>query len=171
MNIKNGSSEQERTMTLEECEANLSAAQQEITELHEKYLRAAAAIDNTRKQAERDATQRLNQRLRSLFLRLIEVADTLDRALAFVPKGDAIRPGIEAAQQQLQAVLQQEGVVPIRVVAGVSFDPRRQEAITVQESNVDHATVTEIVQNGYTFDGQVLRPARVVVTRPVQSKI
>jgi molecular chaperone GrpE len=170
MNMEDTTSAQAGSQTLEECQANLAAIQQENTELRDKYLRAAAAIDNARKQADRDATRRLNQRLRSIFLRLLEVADNLERTLDFVAEGDAIRPGIEATMQQLRAVLQQEGITPIHVEVGESFDPTRQEAITAQEADVDHAMVTNVAQRGYLFDGQVLRPARVVVTKPAQAK-
>lgn len=170
MNTEDTSSAQAGPLTLEECQADLAAVQHENMDLRDKYLRAAAAIDNARKQADRDATQRLNQRLRSIFLRLLEVVDNLERTLDFVAEEDAIRPGIEATMQQLRAVLQQEGITPIRVEVGESFDPTRQEAITAQEADVDHATVMNVVQRGYLFDGKVLRPARVVVTKPAQAR-
>src|SRR5215213_7486049 len=59
----------------DDSQAALAAAQQENAELRDKYLRAAAAIENTRKQAERETHQRMYQRLRSFCARLLEVAD------------------------------------------------------------------------------------------------
>ena len=46
------------------------------------------------------------------------------------------------------------------------FDPLIHEAIGTEAGNVDQPTVAEVVQNGYMFDGQVLRPARVTVLTP-----
>jgi molecular chaperone GrpE len=70
-------------MDSEENQAVLTAARQENAELRDKYLRAAAAIENARKQAQRDAEQRANERLRGVYTRLLEVADNLERALSY----------------------------------------------------------------------------------------
>lgn len=170
MSTNNTLFEQERTMTLEECQAALASARQENAELRDKYLRTAATIENTRKQAERDAAQRANQRLRSFYTRLLEIADNLERILAHMSAEDLLYPGIQAALHQMQTALRQDGLTPITVDVGAPFDPQIHEAITTQEADVDHATVAEILQSGYMFDGQVLRPARVAVTVPARAK-
>ena len=166
MNTDVTSFEQQQTRTVEDYDAIIADLRQQNEELRDKYLRAAAAIENTRKQAEREATQRTNQRLRSLYLRLLEVADNLERALAHAKEGDPLRPGVQATLQQLEAVLRQEGVNRIDVEPGMPFDPLIHEAIGTEAGNVDQPTVAEVVQNGYMFDGQVLRPARVTVLTP-----
>ncbi len=155
-------------MSLGECQVALQAAQQEVAELRDKYLRATAAIGNTRKQPERDAATRINERVRSFSLRLLDVADNLERALAHAPEGDALRPGVQATLQQLRSALRQEGVTPILVEPGIAFDPQYHEAIAGHAADVAHDTVVEVTQTGYTFDGQVLRPARVVVVTPTR---
>ena len=73
---------------------------------------------------------------------------------------------MQATLQQLEAVLRQEGVNRIDVEPGMPFDPLIHEAIGTEAGNVDQPTVAEVVQNGYMFDGQVLRPARVTVLTP-----
>ena len=153
-------------MGAEACLVALAAAQKDNAELRDKYLRAAAANENARKQAERDAVQRMNQRLRNLFTRLLDVADNLERALVHSVDGSALLPGVQATLRQLLAVLRQEGVTPIDVEVGTTFDPMLHEAVTTQAGDADHATVAQVLQNGYMFDGQVLRPARVVVAVP-----
>ena len=160
----------EPAMSLGECQAALAAAQEELAELRDKYLRAAAASENARKQSERDATTRVADRLRGFSLRLIEVADNLERALAHAPEGDALRPGVQATLKQLQTALRHEGVMPILVEPGTAFDPQYHEAIGGHPADVTHNTVAEVVQTGYTFDGQVSRPARVVVATPARAQ-
>ncbi len=49
---------------------------------------------------------------------------------------------------------------------GAAFDPHQHEAIAGHAADVAHDTVVDVAQNGYTFEGQVLRPARVVVATP-----
>ena len=158
---------QERQAALQEA---LAAARRENAELREKYLRAAAEIENTRKQAERDAALRVNRRLRGIYARLLEVADNLERAVAASSDGGALVQGVQATLRQLLTALRQEGVTPIAVQSGEAFDPLFHEAVTVREADVDRETVAQVLQNGYLFDGQVLRPARVVVAVPARRK-
>lgn len=161
--------ERERAMSPAEYQAALAAAQQENAELRDKYLRAAAAIENTRKQAERLAMARATQRLQSLYMRLLEVADNLERALSFAAENDPLAPGVRATLQQLLDMLRREGVAPIEVKPGAPFDPRFHEAVESHEGDVPETTVAAVRQPGYVFEDQVLRPARVVVTQPARS--
>jgi molecular chaperone GrpE len=153
-------------MSLGECQAALEAARDEAAELRDKYMRAAAETENARKRAERDAAALVGRRLRDFSARLLEVADNLERALAHAPAGDALRPGVEATLKQLQSALRQEGVEPIAVAPGAPFDPQLHEAIAGYPADVERETVAEVTQAGYTYDGQLLRPARVVVALP-----
>jgi len=159
-----------RAISLGECQAALASAERQLVELNDKYLRALAANENTRKQAERDTTQQIQQRLAAFALRLLEVADNLERALAHAAQDDPLRMGVQATFQQLQAALSQEGMQPIQVEVGAPFDPHRHEAIGAQPADVEQDTVAAVTQSGYTFDGQVLRPARVVVAIPRPTK-
>jgi molecular chaperone GrpE len=161
--------EQERTMTQAEYQAALTAAQKENAELRDKYLRAAAAIENARKQAERVATARTIQELRNLYLRLLEVADNMERALSYATEGDPLAPGMKATLRQLLDILRRAGVTPLDVEPGAPFDPRFHEAVETHEGNVPETIVTAVSQPGYLYEGQVLRPARVVVTWPARS--
>jgi molecular chaperone GrpE len=156
-------------MSLGECQVALEAAQREAADLRDKYLRAAAEVENTRKRAERDAAALVAGRLRSFSARLLDVADNLERALAHAPAGDALRPGVEATLQQLQAALRQEGVEAIPVAVGAPFDPQIHEAVGGHPADVERESVAEVTQTGYTYDGQLLRPARVIVALPAQA--
>jgi molecular chaperone GrpE len=106
------------------------------------------------------------RRLRNFSAQLIEVADNLERALVHAPMGDPLRPGVQATLQQLQAALRQEGVVPIPAEVGAPFDPHLHEAVAGHPADVERETIVEILQAGYTFGDQVLRPVRVVVAVP-----
>lgn len=155
-------------MSLGECQAALEDARQEAAQFQSQYLRAAAAIEQTRRQAERDAGAQLAERVRSLSTRLIDVADNLERALLHAPEGDALRPGVEATLHQLLTVLRQEGVTPIAVAPGSAFDPQFHEAVAGRPADVSSDTVVEVTQSGYLLNGQVLRPARVIVATPAR---
>ena len=156
-------------MSLGECQMALEASRQEVADLRDKYLRTAAALENKRKQAERDTAMRVAERVRVYSARMIEVADNLERALAHSGGGDPLYPGVRATLQQLHAALRQEGVEPIVVAEGAPFDPQVHEAIAGYAADVARDTVAEVTQTGYTLDGLLLRPARVVVAHPPRS--
>jgi molecular chaperone GrpE len=147
-------------------EDDLEALLRENAELKDKYLRAAASIENARKQAERVASVRTQSRLSDLYLRLVEVVDNLERALAYSDDEDPLAPGVRATREQLLDVLRREGVTPIDVAPGAFFDPELQEAVETREGPVAEPTVAAVRAPGYTFEGRVLRPARVTVVRP-----
>src|SRR5262245_8434481 len=159
----------ERAISLSECQAALAAAQREANDQRDKYLRAMAAIENTRKQAERDAAARTAQRLRRFSAGLLDVADNLERALSHATAGDPLVPGVRATLEQLQSTFRQQGIEPIPVEPGSPFDPHYHEAIAGYPADVARETVSEVTQIGYTLDGQILRPARVVVAQPAHT--
>jgi molecular chaperone GrpE len=78
-----------------------------------------------------------------------------------------LAPGVRATLRQLLDLLLREGVTPIQVTPGMPFDPRVHEAIATHAGDGPEMTVAEVKQPGYLFEGQVLRPARVVVAQPV----
>jgi molecular chaperone GrpE len=158
--------QREQPATLAACQQALAAAQQDVATLNDKYLRAAAALDNARKQAERDMTSRVNQRTERLMFNMLDVTDTLERALTYSTPDTPLHSGLQATHQQLLAVLRGEGVVPIQIVIGTRLDPLRHEAVGTRSALEPHLTIVHVERNGYLREGQVLRPAQVIVSDP-----
>jgi len=49
---------------------------------------------------------------------------------------------------------------------GQPFDPNWHEAMVAQENReVPPNTVTSVIQKGYSLNGRLLRPARVIVSK------
>lgn len=150
----------------EELREQLAAANARADENYNQFLRAVADLDNFKKRTERDLRKMLVDRRRILIERFLPVLDNLERALESDAKSDALRGGIEQTLRGFRAVLQAEGVRPIEV-AGKTFDPSVAEAIgTASPSDgVAEDTVVEESQKGYTIDGELLRPAKVIVAK------
>jgi molecular chaperone GrpE len=149
--------------TLADYQAALEDAQQRAADYENRYLRAAAALENTRKQAERTGQERSTRRLRDFSLQLLDVVDNLERALAYATDDNPLSEGVRATLRQFYDVLAREDVRPIQVAPGEAFDPHWHEATEMRIASVAEPTVLAVQQRGYTFGGQVLRPARVVV--------
>ena len=71
--------------------------------------------------------------------------------------------GLRAVHQQAQSVLADLGY-PRREDSGRAFDPALHEAVgTVADEELVPGTIASVVRPGYGNDGEVLRPAAVVV--------
>jgi molecular chaperone GrpE len=152
---------------LENCHAELSAAQQELEEMKDKYLRAAAQVENVRKWTERDTLARAKEKQRSFLRQLLEVMDNLERALAQPGEPATLYQGVQLTRNQFGKVLAQAGVEWIRVEPGQAFDPNYHEGVEVRFGDVDQPTIAAVTQPGYLYENDLLRPAGVVVIRPI----
>ncbi len=60
----------------------------------------------------------------------------------------------------------EKGGIKVIDPVGQPFDPEWHEAMTVQESREHPAnTVLSVFQKGYSLNGRLLRPARVIVSK------
>lgn len=129
--------------------------------------RTQADFENFRKRAARDhkaAEERGTARLaRELLPALDNLALALEAAAASSGEGDSLVGGMRLVQQELLAALARVGIEPFSP-AGEAFDPTVHEAMA--QNPVEGAatgTVVEVYQQGYRLNGEILRPARVVV--------
>lgn len=148
------------------------AASDEIAELQAKadenwdrYLRAAAELENVRKRAARDVEHAHKFGIERFAGDLLAVCDSLEMAL--VAEGESsvesLKAGSAATFKLLQSTLQRFGIEPLDP-HGEPFDPTMHEAMTMQPSdNVEPGSVITVIQKGYALNGRLLRPAGVVV--------
>lgn len=136
----------------------------EVTDWKERALRLQAEAENVRKRADRRAEAKIQRERERLLTRLLTVADNLERALAHADENDPLRAGVQLSLDDLLGQLAQEGSEPIQAL-DQPFDPYLHEAVTTDGSGGD--TVVQVLQTGYTLDGALLRPARVIVGNPV----
>lgn len=131
----------------------------------DRYLRAAAELENVRKRAEREVSSARKFAIERFSSDLLEVRDSLEMALAAGPDADAasLREGNEATLKLLTATMQRHGLVEVDP-QGEPFDPEMHEAMTMQPSaDAEPGSVLTVFQKGYSLNGRLLRPARVVV--------
>ncbi len=152
-------------------EKELEAAQQEASEYKDKYLRAQAEMANLKKRLERRYEEQLEEAKKHLLLKFLSVADNLERALSHADLGDdGLRQGLQLTYKELQNLLAQEGVKPM-AAEGQPFDPSYHEAVAIgpaPEAKTD--TVVTVVQKGYLYWDQLLRPARVHVAGTAEAR-
>ncbi len=147
-------------------EDELEAIRQEAAEYKDKYLRAAAEVENTRKRLERRYADQAEEEKKRLLRAFLAVADNLERALAH--SGDGFRDGVQLTYQELQRLLSREGVEPLEAT-GQPFDPYYHEAVETVDGDGDEEIVVGERQKGYLYRGELLRPAKVEVAIPASS--
>src|SRR5271167_3926913 len=145
----------------------LAAAEAKAAENWSSYLRAMAELDNFRKRTERELDNARKFAIERFAQELVGVGDSLEAGInaATANPGPALLEGAQATLKQLHRAFEKAGIKLIDP-AGEPFDPAWHEAIAVQESR-DAApnTVLSVIQKGYSLNGRLLRPARVIVSR------
>lgn len=138
----------------------------ELAEAKDKYLRLAAEMDNFRKQAEKRMQDRLRQDKKTIMLRVVDVVDDLERALAYVEVADrdTLAGALRHMHNQINSMLQREGVTSFGST-DATFDPHMHEAVeSVDNTGQPEGRIVQEMQKGYKFGDDLLRPARVHVS-------
>lgn len=142
-------------------------ANRELDEQRDRYLRLAAEYDNYRKRSSKERQEAGARAQGELVKTLIDSLDDLQRVTAQDPDtvdAKTIHQGIEVVNKKLMKALANAGLELIDPV-NETFDPAMHEAVSTQPalSKEDDHLVSQVFQQGYRYNGQLLRPARVVV--------
>jgi molecular chaperone GrpE len=141
----------------------LTATKQERDSYLELAQRTKADFDNYRKRVAKEAGDAVARGRAELARELIPVVDNLERAVDSAAD-DALSKGVVLVLAELRSVLKRAGVEAYDP-AGERFDPAWHEALSTKPAEGgEPGTVVETLERGYRLDGQVLRPARVVVS-------
>jgi molecular chaperone GrpE len=132
----------------------------------DRLMRLAAEFENYKKRTRQEWDLLKNQANAGLLKDILGVLDDLDRA--FEHSNDStehFRDGITLIHTSLLELLGRNGLSEIEAV-GKPFDPQYHEALAETSSEYfEEGIIAEVVQKGYMLNDQVIRPARVVVSR------
>jgi molecular chaperone GrpE len=141
--------------------------ERELTAQRDKYLRLAAEYDNYRKRTARERGELTSRAQADLTKHLIDALDDLGRFAHVDPASvdsATLAQGVEMVERKF---LKSLGAAGLQVIDPVdqTFDPALHEAVVTEPalSPEDDHVVSRVFQVGYLFNGQLLRPARVVV--------
>jgi len=155
----------------EDLMIQLKEKEREAAENYDKYLRAAADLENYRKRAAKDREDAVKYGHEGLLKDILPLVDSLERALQQACNAKdmaAFRDGLKMVQDQLNCCLEKHGVQQIDAV-GKDFDPNVHEAILqVNSESREHNQVVDEYEKGYFLNGRLLRPAKVSVCRRVK---
>lgn len=161
-NMDAEAAEQEQQSETEQLKAQLATANDQV-------LRVQAEMQNVRRRAERDVESAHKFALDKFAADLLPVVDNLERALASIDSADegqkAVAEGLELTLKSFMELLARHKIEAVDP-AGQPFDAELHQAVSmVPNPDLEHNTVMDVFQKGYTLNGRLVRPAMVVVSQ------
>ena len=154
---------QGRELTPEE---QLAAAQADVKEWQDKFMRLHAEWDTYRRRTNEQREEEKARATEGLVESLLPVIDDFERSIGYADEnGEAgLLDGVKQVHAKLVEVLIKNGVEVINPV-GEAFDALAAQAVAkVEDTSVPDETVHEVFQKGYRMGRKVIRPATVTVT-------
>jgi molecular chaperone GrpE len=143
----------------------------EAAALKDQLLRLHADFDNLRRRTLREKEEAFRYGHEKLVKDLLPTVDNLERAIDHARQNEGgdvegLLQGVELVLRELQGVLTRHGVIELDA-EGKSFDPSIHEAMAqAPDDTVPANTVVQVFQRGYLLRDHLVRPARVIVSKP-----
>ena len=141
---------------------------EKLKEEEDKYKRLLAEFDNYRKRTEKEKLSMFDFGASQILTKILPIIDNIERAIESVKeedKNNSVYEGLDKIYKQVNKVLEEIDVKPIEAL-NKKFDANLHNAVmTDEESEVEVDTITEELQKGYTYKGDVLRHSMVKVKK------
>ncbi len=143
----------------------------QIQELTDTLKHVQADFENYRKR-----TEKLNQEFQKfanqqVFNQLLPLIEQFDFALRNTKNQEQFVKGVQMIRDQFKHFLSQQGLQPIPVQEHEIFNPLCHEAIAAEEAKDKHGkplqknAIIQVLADGYTLHGKVVRPVKVKVAK------
>src|SRR6266700_209767 len=144
----------------------MSDEKAKAADYYDQLLRLKAEFDNYRKRMEKEKSEARLWGKQDVLMPLLSLVDVFEQALGQAEKAKDVKQvavGLEFLHKNFSNFLKSEGLAAIELV-GKPFDPHQAEALEQIEVDGDQVgQVLSELQRGYSFQGRVIRPARVRV--------
>jgi len=152
---------------VEELTKKLALIEEELKEQKAEVLRTKAWAQNEARKAGIDAESKVKRTLKRFTEALLPVADSLEMAITHIDKeNEALAKMAEGVELTLKSMIDsfvKVGIVQINPV-GEQANPEKHQIVSQQKIEGKAANeVVVVMQKGYEYNGQVIRPAMVMV--------
>jgi molecular chaperone GrpE len=140
---------------------------EQAREHKDRWLRAAAEFENYRKRSSREWELLKQQSKSEVILEVLNSLDDFERAFAVVAgvEESEFVQGIRLIYNNLLSGLQKLGVSEFQALHQ-PFDPNVHMAVgQIETDEVPSGHVVEVLEKGYSLNGVLIRPARVIVAK------
>lgn len=152
-NMQNNGSEQEQNA--------LAELQKQLEESRNKYLYLFSDYETLKRNAARERLELISTAGRDIMAALLPILDDFDRAA----KNNALTEGTALIHQKLAHTLRTKGLSSLETKAGDEFDADQHEAVAEIPAPSEEAKgkIVDILEQGYSLGGKIIRHAKVVV--------
>ena len=145
-----------------ELEAKVEAAEKNIAEAEDKYLRLAAEYDNYRRRSQKEREGIYGDAYADALSKLLPMLDNLDRASQYTDP-EKLADGVKLILKGVPDVLTSLGVEQFGE-PGDTFDPTMHSAVAmVEDAGREPGQIVAVFQRGYRRGDKILRYAAVTV--------
>ena len=132
----------------------------------EGWQRAKADYDNLQKETEKRMSDFRKYACEDILQQIFPLADYFKHAFEAMPKDadEQWAQGFKHIQDYYYKILNDNDVVEIETV-GKQFDPELHEVVKEEESKEKENTIIKETQVGFTLNGKVVRPAKVIISK------
>jgi molecular chaperone GrpE len=143
--------------------AQIEQLQADVKEAKSKYLYLYSDLESIKRNAAKERIETISTAGRDIMSALLPILDDFDRAA----KASPLNEGIELIKSKLESTLQQKGLRSMELSAGDPFDADAHEAVAEIPVPDESAKglIVDVLEQGYTLGGKIIRFARVVVGR------
>ncbi|RLA68436.1 MAG: nucleotide exchange factor GrpE [Epsilonproteobacteria bacterium] len=150
----------------------LELALSEAADYKDKYLRAHADFENSKRRLEKDKMNAVSYANESFAKDILAVMDSFENALSSMNNSEAdseevlsnMKEGVNLTFEQLKKILEKNSIK--EVCCEGEFDPEVHQAIMQVESDEhNEGDVVQVMQKGYTIKDRILRPAMVSTSK------
>ena len=174
-NETNESAEDSNENNSDSPENIIEKLNEEIQDLKDQRLRAAAELENFRKRAEKDQADALKYGVSNFAKEIINIKDNIERAQSSisdeVKTNEAVKSVVEGLDLIAQATVSTFAKIGIKKVESINqkFDHNLHQAMMeIEKDEMEPGTIVQEILPGYTLHDRLLRPAMVGVSKKTQ---
>lgn len=149
-------------------EVDAESLAEQVEQLQDQLLRAAAEMENVRRRTQRDVENAHKFAVEKLLSDLFPVLDSFEKAVETAAQTQGAEPiaeGVALSLKLFSDTLAKAGVEQIDPL-GEPFDPQLHEAMTmVPNPDAEPNSIMDVMQKGYVLNGRLVRAAKVIVVK------
>lgn len=142
----------------QEVQPDIKKLEEEVLNFKNMYVRALADYKNLENRVQQERGQMRDAIKKQIIMEMLPVLDNLNQAEIFTKD-----TGLQMVNKSFIQALERIGVKEIELL-GREYDPYSAEVVEVvagDENNI----VVEVLVKGYSLGGEVIRPAKVKVSK------
>ena len=149
-------------------ESDIEDFEKKYIETYDLLLREKAEMENLKKRTEKEVENAYKYSVESLLSEIIPIYDSLllsSKLDKDKVKTDQLVKGNELLLSMFKQIFEKNNIKEINPLSE-KFNPDFHQAVsTIKDASKENDIVSEVVQQGYSLNGRVIKPALVVVIK------